>query len=88
MRWVRGLRLPCCLLDCVLTLLFPRTQVSFMETKINGLFFLNRFIDLAFLGDMSLQFLLPFKPTSVNSVRMQHFWVVSHYRIAKKYLLG
>jgi hypothetical protein len=58
-----------------------------METKIDFLFMLNRFIDLSFLGDMCLQFMLPFKPADVDS-QMQHFWVVSHKRIAYRYVLG
>jgi len=62
-------------------------EVAFMETKIDFLFMLNRFIDLSFLGDMSLQFMLPFKPADADS-QMQHFWVVSHKRIAVRYVLG
>jgi voltage-gated potassium channel Kch len=56
-------------------------QVAFLETKIDGLFVFNRVIDLAFVGDMVLCFLLPFK-TGMES------WETDPRKIAMKYMSG
>eukprot|EP00935_MAST-01C_sp_MAST-1C-sp1_P001283 g1283.t1 len=63
-------------------------EVAFMETKLDFLFCVNRFVDLTFLCDMLVQFMLPFQTILHISEHTapRHFWVVSHKKIAKRYL--
>jgi hypothetical protein len=67
----------------LLLLLFTATitpfEVSFLETKINPLFAVNRIVDCGFLCDMIFQFFI-----SYTDVDGKH--VLDHRRIAKRYI--
>lgn len=59
-------------------------EVAFLETELNALFVINRFIDSLFLCDLIINFMLPYA-IFVNSTKV---WVVSPTRIATKYILS
>jgi hypothetical protein len=69
----------------ILALLFTATvtpyEVAFVDTKIDAVFYVNRFVDLLFLMDMAIQFFLMFKDRDGNLVKDQG-------RINTRYLKG
>merc|ERR1719162_2417172 len=65
----------------IFTALVTPFEVAFLETKIDGLFCINRLVDLGFLIDMFINFRLIFEDISNKSV-------TSKTRIAQKYLKG
>jgi hypothetical protein len=69
----------------ILALLFTATvtpyEVAFVDTKIDAVFYVNRFVDLLFLMDIAIQFFLMFKDRDGNLVKDQG-------RINTRYLKG
>jgi len=63
----------------VYTAVFTPVEVSFFESKLNGLFVINRFVDLCFISDMVFNFLLPVQ-------NEQGVWVTNSRSIAELYL--
>jgi hypothetical protein len=55
-------------------------EVAFLSTKLNGMFYLNRFIDLAFFLDLCKNFLTAYFDAE------EQYWVGDSRKIAKKYL--
>jgi len=56
-------------------------EVSFVETKFGPLFVFNRFVDLCFLGDMGMNFVLPYQNDKGH-------WVHGRWKIAARYMRG
>ena len=54
-------------------------EVAFLESAINFLFFLNRFVDLLFFKDLCMQFFIAVQTSEGG-------WSMKHSRIAKHYL--
>jgi len=69
----------------IIALVFTATitpyEVAFVEGSINAMFAVNRFVDAAFLCDMTLQFFLMYKDSDGKLVRYR-WW------IARRYLMG
>jgi potassium voltage-gated channel Eag-related subfamily H protein 7 len=57
-------------------------EVAFLSTEVNALFWINRFIDMLFLCDLVLNFMISY-PVFVRSTRV---WIISPAKIAKRYL--
>eukprot|EP00316_Scyphosphaera_apsteinii_P019760 CAMPEP_0119301260 /NCGR_PEP_ID=MMETSP1333-20130426/3065_1 /TAXON_ID=418940 /ORGANISM="Scyphosphaera apsteinii, Strain RCC1455" /LENGTH=644 /DNA_ID=CAMNT_0007303285 /DNA_START=106 /DNA_END=2040 /DNA_ORIENTATION=- len=65
-------------------------EVSFLEpaTDVNWLFIVNRLVDLVFLLDLVLQFLLMFKITSTVGISSKSKWEYRPRHIALRYIRG
>ena len=66
----------------IFTAIVTPWEVAFLEPAWNGLYVLNRFVDLGFTIDLFCQFFTPFYSDDDMG------FVVSHGRIAKNYLSG
>eukprot|EP00500_Bicosoecida_sp_ms1_P000700 CAMPEP_0203808006 /NCGR_PEP_ID=MMETSP0115-20131106/1370_1 /ASSEMBLY_ACC=CAM_ASM_000227 /TAXON_ID=33651 /ORGANISM="Bicosoecid sp, Strain ms1" /LENGTH=879 /DNA_ID=CAMNT_0050716689 /DNA_START=358 /DNA_END=2994 /DNA_ORIENTATION=- len=56
-------------------------EIAFLETQLNALFFFNRLVDLSFLCDMIINFMMPFYDVDKQQ------WITSSWAIAKHYLM-
>jgi hypothetical protein len=55
-------------------------EVAFMETSLNPLFMVNRFVDVCFVADIVINFFTAFWDNKAG------MWIVSHRRIANRYV--
>jgi potassium voltage-gated channel Eag-related subfamily H protein 7 len=68
----------------VFTAIVTPFEVAFLEMKIDGLFWVNRVVDLCFMMDMLLAFFTPVEVQTQNGIK----WTVKHREIASVYLKG
>jgi potassium voltage-gated channel Eag-related subfamily H protein 7 len=57
-------------------------EVAFLETKIDGLFWVNRVVDLCFVVDMLIVFFMPHQVQTSDGIR----WIVKHKDLAANYM--
>eukprot|EP00232_Nephroselmis_pyriformis_P003512 CAMPEP_0182906042 /NCGR_PEP_ID=MMETSP0034_2-20130328/33430_1 /TAXON_ID=156128 /ORGANISM="Nephroselmis pyriformis, Strain CCMP717" /LENGTH=656 /DNA_ID=CAMNT_0025041611 /DNA_START=421 /DNA_END=2388 /DNA_ORIENTATION=+ len=65
----------------VFTAVVTPFEVSFLDTRINVLFFMNRLVDVSFLMDIIVQFFMPYQTVEGD-------WIVDLQMICLKYLKG
>ena len=73
----------------VFTALVTPFEISFLEpsqSALNALFIINRIVDMIFIVDLCLQFVLVFEDESVTDASKR--WVTDHGTICRHYLSG